>query len=160
MSKTSQEAKETQYSVRVQDFIKMLQVLEKLYQSPLGMNPYMTSFIKKLRVILRPHKELRENEFLELLRTSLSTHERKKIKVKRGGTLKHVDVEDISFDQLRTLLSQKGLTKEQLLLIGEKRLGISRGAHRRLKKEQLENLVESAMQNVETLHIIRNKASE
>lgn len=160
MSKSSQKTKETQYSIRVRDFVKMLQLLEKLYQSPLGTNPYMTSFIKKLRVTLGPYKELRENEFLELLKTSLSTYERKKIKIKRSGTLKYVGVENITFEELRTLFSEKSLSKEQLLLIGEKRFGISKGAHRKLKKEELQDLIESAMENVETLHIIKKKASE
>lgn len=160
MSKTPQKTKEFQYNIKVQDLIKMLQVLEKLYRSPLGMNPHIASFIKKLRIVLSPYKELRENEFLEILKTSLSTYETKKIKIERKGTSQYVDVEDITFEELRRSFSKKSLTKEQLLFIGEQRFGISRGAHRRLKKEQLQDLVGSAMQNVETLHIIKNKASE
>ena len=160
MSKSSSKTKDAQYSVRVQDFIKILQILERLYQRPLGTNPYMTSFIKKLRVNLSPYKDLRENEFFELLKTSLSTYERRKIKIERKGTLEYVDVENITFEELRPLLSLKSLSKEQLLLIGEKRFGISKGAHRKLKKEELQDLIESAMENVETLHIIKKKASE
>jgi len=160
MSKASQRAKETQDGIKVQDFIKMLRLLEKLYQSPLGMNPHMACFIKELRAILSPYKELRDNEFVELLKRSLSTYERKRIRTTRRGTLEHVDVVNITFDELRGLLSEKSLSKEQLLLIGEKRFGISKGAHRKLKKEELANLIESAMENVETLQIIKNKASE
>lgn len=160
MSESSQKTKETQYHVKVQDFVNILQVLEKLYQSPLGMNPYVTSFIKKLKSILSRYKELREDEFFAILKTSLSAYESKKIGIKRRGTSKYVDVEGITFQELRTVFSERSLSKEQLLLIGEKRFGLSKGAHRKLKKEQLQDLIESAMENVETLHIIKNKASE
>ncbi|RKY26988.1 MAG: hypothetical protein DRP61_05040 [Candidatus Omnitrophota bacterium] len=160
MSKTSSKSKATQQSVKVQDFIKTLQILEKLYQNPLGKNPHIISFIKELRVTLNPYKKLKENEFFDLLKASLSTYEKRKIKIERKGTVEYVNVENITFEELRTLLSSKSLSKEQLLLIGEKRLGISKGAHRRLKKEELQNLIESAMENVETLHIIKKKASE
>lgn len=160
MSKSSRRTTETQDSVKVQDFIKMLRLLEKLYQSPLGMNPQMTCFIKELRAILSPYKELRDNEFVELLKSSLLPYEREKIKITKTGTIEYVDVENITFDELRTLFSEKSLSKEQLLLIGEKRFGISKGVHRKLKKQELEDLIESAMENVETLQIIKNKASE
>lgn len=159
MPQSSQKTKEIQHSIKVQDFLKMLQLVEKLYNSPLGTNPGIISFIKKLRTILAPYAKLKENEFSDLLKNSLRTYKAKKAKIEKRGAI-DLDVENITFEELRTLFSKKILTKEQLLLVGEKRFGISKGAHRKLKKEQLQDLIESAMENIETLNIIKTRASE
>ena len=146
--------------IEVQDFIKTLKLLELLSKRPFGMDPSMTSFIKKLRMILTPYKELEEDEFFESLKDSLSTHRINKTKKERKVTSLDIDFDNITFEELRTLFSKKSLNKEQLLDIGEHRFGISRGANLRLKKEHLQDLIETAMQNIETLHIIRDSASE
>ena len=72
----------------------------------------------------------------------------------------NVDIENISFGELRVLLSKNILTKNQLLEIGKRRFGISKGANQKFKKERIQILIENAMRNMETLDIIKQKASE
>lgn len=159
MSETSKKAKKKQNKLRVKDFIKLLQLLEKLYQKPLGTNSELFNFIKELEDILKPYKELEKDEFLEMLETSLPSYKEAKTK-KEKKALQNIDVENISLNDLRTLLSDKDLTKEELLYIGERRFGISRGAHMRLKKDELQELIERAIDDVEKFGIIKSKASE
>jgi len=158
METDRKDAKKKRQEFKIRDFIRLLQLLEKLYQKPLGTNQELISFIRELRAFLSPYKELEKDEFFKLLEKSLPSHKLKKVKKK--GILKNIDVENISFDELRTLLAEKRLTKEELLWIGEKRFGISRGAHMKLRRDELLELIERAMDDIEKLNTIRHKASE
>lgn len=160
MLKKQKNYKRIQSEVKVQDLIKILQTTEKLFQSPLGKNDYLASFIKKLRRTLSPYRNLNGEEFLNLLKISLPTNKMHQVKIKKEDTEKQIDMENISHDELRVLFSKNSLSKEQLLLIGERRFGLSRGTIQKLKKEEIQDLIESAIQNIETLSMIERKAAE
>jgi hypothetical protein len=145
---------------KVNDLIKILQTTDSLLSLESSEKGVLKTFIRELKDILNPYKSLSGNDFLNLLRNSLLT-----IDVKQTGILeRYVDVqfgiESISLDELKTLLAKNALSKEQLLLVGEKRFGLSKGTLRRSKKEDIQGLIISAIQNIETLDVIERKATE
>ncbi|NMX22190.1 hypothetical protein C5S30_07200 [ANME-1 cluster archaeon GoMg4] len=73
--------------------------------------------------------------------------------------LKEYDLENLSLSDVQGLLNEE-LNKEQLLLIAEKRFGIPRGSNLRRTKEQILELIESAINHTESLRAIKEKASE
>ena len=79
---------------------------------------------------------------------------------KKQSFLKDINIEKISFVELRKMLESNSFTKKELLEIGEKKFSIAKGSNQKLNKEQLKELIESAMKNIETLYAIRNKAAE
>ena len=82
------------------------------------------------------------------------------LKKEKQSILKDINVEKISFIELRNMLDNNFLSKEELLIIGEKKFSLSKGASKRLNKDQLKELIESAMKNIETLRVIKSKAAE
>lgn len=160
MPKNTQKDRGMVSDITVQDFIKSLQLLEKIFQSPFVTDEGIVLLTKKLRIVLNPYRKIKGDVFVEILKNSLSEYEGEETKIKKKKILEHIDIDNITFEELRTLFSRKSLSKKQLLDIGEKRFGISRGSRERLKKEQLQNLIESCMQNIETLKVIEHKASE
>ena len=68
--------------------------------------------------------------------------------------------ENMSFDEIRICLSEGTLTKNQMISIAERQFGLTKGTLLKLKKEEIKNKIESAMQNIETLKMIQKKAVE
>ncbi len=159
MLKYSDKNGEIKSNIKVQDFVNLLQVLEKLYQNSLGKNDELASFIRELRTILKKYNGLNGREFLHLLTESLSVYRTTEKKPKKKDLVEYTDIKNISFPELRNLISKESLSKEQLLLIGEKRFGIPKGGYRKLRKEEIRGLIESAIQNSETLDAIKREAS-
>ncbi len=143
--------------LRIQDFIKLIKNIEKLYFDNWGCNKGLLQFLKRFRYLLEPYKTFSGDEFLELFEKFNST---KILKKEKQSILKDINVEKISFIELRNMLDNNFLSKEELLIIGEKKFSLSKGASKRLNKDQLKELIESAMKNIETLRVIKSKAAE
>ncbi|KUO64247.1 MAG: hypothetical protein APF84_06760 [Gracilibacter sp. BRH_c7a] len=141
---------------KVKDFLKALLYLEKL--SSLGNNHKMVKFINRFRNSLTPFGELNDKDFIDMLENNLQNTDKPVNDI--NTFLESIDINDISLDELRKLLYNQNFTKEQLLDIAEIRFGISRGTHERLRKREIQELIEKAMQNIETLQIIAKKASK
>jgi len=143
--------------MKVSDLIRFFGICEKLFDKPLGMNPSLVDFLVKLRTVLEPAKSLTQDEFLVLLDSTFRNSALKKLQTKE--TLKGMDVENISLEAVKKLVTDESLSKEELLYLGEKRFGISKGTHQKTSKEKLRELVLSTIQNIETMKIIEEKAS-
>lgn len=142
---------------KVQNFIKLIQSIEKLYVADLGRNSDLIQFLQKFLHFLEPHKRLSGNEFLKLFDSLKS---KKQISNKKESILTDLKIEEITFLELREILESDALSKEELLEIGDKKFSISKGTNKKLNKDQLKELIESAMKNIETLRVIKNKAAE
>lgn len=143
--------------LKIQDFIRLIKNIEKLYVNNLGKNPNLLEFLQKFRTLLQVFKGFSGDDFLALFE---SLKAGQMITKEKGAILRDINIEEISFVELRILLESNSLLKEELLEIGEKRFSISKGTNKRLNKEQLEELIESAMMNIETLNVIKSKAAE
>ncbi|MCK4558621.1 MAG: hypothetical protein KAV45_02485 [Calditrichia bacterium] len=143
--------------LKVQDFIKLIKNIEKLYFDNWGCNTDLLQFLIKFRHLLEPYKNFSGDEFLELFEKFISNQ---MIKKEKRPILNDINIEKISFIELRKMLDCNSLSKEELLEIGDKKFSISKGANKRLNKDQLIELIESAMKNIETLKVIKNKAAE
>jgi len=164
MEKMLQQEKEVEGAkpeIKLNDLIKILQALEKICEVSSSENAQIVSFIKELRYALRPHKSVSGYEFLDLIRNpsfwESSTLRRKK---KKNKEVRPRLTTIMSFDEIRELLSKGTMSKEQLLNIAEKQFGLSKGTLQKLKKEEIRNKIESAIQNIETLKAIQRKAVE
>lgn len=143
--------------VKLIEFVRLLKNIEKLYSKNLGNNPELVKFLKQFTSILETYKSYSTEEFLTILRSLKASKIPNK---KNKKILDNIDIQKLSFFDLRKLLENPAISKEELLELGEKKLGISKGANKRLNKEQLKELIESAIKNVETLDVIKHKASE
>ncbi len=144
-------------TLKVRDLINLIRIWEMIFQNPLSENSKMVSFLKDMRRILDGCKEQDKEQFLKMLEKSISAY-REKSKVEKLQ-LPH-DIEKMGFEELKILLSKDVLSKEQLLILGEKRFGIPTGTHKTTKKENLKKIIENAIDNAEILNIIEKKASE
>ena len=117
----------------------------------------MVTFLKDMRRILDGCNELEKEQFLKLLESSIS-------KYKENSKVEKLqlpnEIEKMDFDEIKVLLSKDSLSKEQLLILGERRFGIPSGTHKRTKKEDVKKIIETAIDNAEILNIIEKKASE
>lgn len=144
-------------TLKVRDLINLIRIWEMIFQNPLSENSRMVSFLKDMRRILDGCKEQDKEQFLKMLENSISAY-REKSKVEKLQLPN--DIEKMGFEELKILLSKDVLSKEQLLILGEKRFGIPSGTHKRTKKEDLKKIIENAIDNAEILNIIEKKASE
>ena len=143
--------------IKIIDFIRLLKIMEKLYSENLGNNPQLIAFIKKFISILNSYKSYSTEEFLNIL---VSNKQSKKSYNKNKKILSDIDINNLTLPDVRKLIQNPQITKIELLELGEKKLGISKGANKRLNKKQLKDLIESAIQNIETLDAIKEKASK
>ena len=143
--------------VRLIEFIRLIKNIEKLYSEDLGNNPDLVKFLKQFTRVLELYKGYSTEEFLTILKSPKAG---KITDLKNKEILINIDINKLSFIDLRKLLENPTISKEELLELGEKRLGISKGSNRRLNKEHLKELIESTIKNVETLDVIEYKASE
>lgn len=149
----------TQPEIKLRYLIKILRATEGVLQASSGNEEHIT-FIQELRNILNPYGSLDAKKFLDLLKDFLSTNVKKQTETTKRHEKAQIDVEHISFDELRGLFSRNVLSKRQLLIIAEKRLGLSKGTLQKMRKEDIQHRIESAIQNIETLKAIKRKAAQ
>jgi hypothetical protein len=144
-------------TINVRDFINLIRIWEEIFKNPLTKNSNMVTFLKDMRHILDGCKELEKEQFLKMLENSISQY-------KENSIVETIqlpnDIERMEFDEIKILLSKDLLSKEQLLILGEKRFGIPSGTHKRTKKEDVKRIIGNAIDNAEILNIIEKKASE
>lgn len=154
-----QKEKDVKSKVRINDLIRILKATEDVLKLESAEKDSLKSFIRELRNVLNPYKSLSGNTFLDILRNSLLTVGVKQVSILDEQAGIQFDIETISLDELRTLLSKNTLSKEQLLIIGEKRFGLSRGTLRKSTKKEIQDQIISAIQNIETLDVLKKKAA-
>lgn len=157
--KKEKKHEDVQSEAKVQDLVRGLKGIEQILQiSPA--NKEQLAFVREFRNILNPYRAVSGSQFLNSLENYLSMNIGKGIEARKRQEKIQIDVEHISFEEIRSLISKNILSKEKLLTIAEKRLGLSKGTLRKMKKEKIHDQIEGAIQNIETLEVIKRKASE
>jgi len=146
--------------IRLADFIKVIKATEDLMKLESMGKGQLRSFLEELRATLNPYKNLDGKMFLELLRDSLLKVDPGQLKALDKYPTIQLDVENLSLDELKNLLTKNTFTKEQLLFIGEKRFSLSKGTLRKSRKEEVLSEILNAIRNIETLDAIKRKAAE
>ena len=159
MPKPDTQSAPNQSPMKLGDFVKLLRSVETLCEVT-QKNAPIIYFMKEMRAVLQEHRRMNANDFLAGLRDKLSESTPERRKTKKGQKLKEADIKNVPLDILKTLLSTRNLTKEQLLDIGKIRFGIPKGSNKNLPKEELYGLIESTIANIDTLHVIGEKASK
>jgi hypothetical protein len=147
-----------QSGAMVQDLVRWLKGVEQILQTPI--NQKQLTFINELRRILGPYGSVDSKQFLDSLRNSLSMFAAGTREARRKQEKLRIEMENISLNELRRLISSNVLAKEDLLTIAESRFDLSIGTLRKMKKERIQDQIEGAIQNIETLEAIKRKASE
>lgn len=145
---------------KLSDFIKAIKATEGILKLESTGKGSLRLFIKELRTILSPYKNLSGDTFLEILRHSLSEIDSRQLQMLNERLPIQFDIESIPLEELKDTLSKNTFTKEQLLQIGEKRFSLSKGTLRKSRKEEVLNEILSAIRNIETLDAIKRKAAE
>lgn len=146
--------------VRLNDLIRTLKAAEDILKLESGEKGDLKSFMRELRRTLNPYKNLSGNKFLDILKSSLLEIDAKQAGILHEHPSIQFDIQKVSLGKLKTLLSRNTLTKEQLLLVGKRRFGLSKGTLRKSKKEEVRDQIISAIENIETLNAIKRKAAE
>lgn len=154
------EQRDEKSRVKLNDLVRTLKAAEDILKLESGEEGSLRFFIRELRNTLNPYRNLSGREFISRLRRSLQEVDVKQTYIRGKQPDIHFDIDNISLDELRNLLSRDIFTKEQLLLIGEKRFGLSSGTLRKSRKEEVRSQIMSAIQNIKTLDVIRRKAAE
>ena len=69
-----------------------------------------------------------------------------------------IDFETISLDKVREMLNRPELTKADLAIIGGERFGIARSRMERSNRDEIVQMINSALQHEESLNIISEEA--
>ena len=117
----------------------------------------MADFLKELKGRVSLYGNLDAHTLLEGLNDSLPKLENKS---KVNETKPQYDFQSMDICQVKELLSRNLLNKEQLLLLGEVKFGMPSGSYRKTNKNDLIRLIESAIENDDTLKIIGEQASK
>jgi hypothetical protein len=156
--KKEKKLRDAQSKTTVRDLAKSLRGVEQILQTSGNQN--QLAFINELREILGPYGSVDSKQFLHSLKNSLSMiHATRKESGKLQEQLQ-IDMENVSLNELKDLVSSGLLSKEKLLAIGKSRFGLSIGTLRKMKKERIQDQIQGAIQNIETLEAIKRKASE
>lgn len=143
--------------IKVRDFISLIEIWEKIFRGALSKNLDMADFLKELKGCVSLYGNLDAHTLLEGLNDSLPKLENKS---KVNETKPQYDFQSMDIGQVKELLSRNLLNKEQLLLLGEVKFGMPSGSYRKTKKNDLITLIESAIENDDTLKIIGEQASK
>ena len=143
--------------LKIIDFIELIEIWETLFRGALLKNLDMANFLKNLRSDLFPYSSLYIQKFLQGLQDSLSKIEKKQ---KNKEIKPKYDFQLMELDQIKEVLATNKLSKDQLLLLGEKRFGLPSGSYKKHRKEDLVKVIESVIENDDTLKIIGEQASQ
>jgi len=142
---------------KINDVIKILKGNENYLKYIDKNDEDRVIFIKNLQLILRPYKNLDANIILTELENNLIKY---KIKKKIKYVLDEKDIENLSYDELKELLITKTLSKNDLLLIADKYIGMPVGNLKTLKKEFIIDRILAMIDNFKKLETIKKKAKE
>lgn len=146
-------------NIRLADFVKTIKAAEDLVKLESAGKGNLAAFLKELRAVLDPYKNLNGRMFLDMLRDSLLKIDPSQLKALDIYPVFQFEIENLTLDELRDLLTRNTFTKEQLLFIGAKRFNLSRGTLRRSRKEEVRNEILNAIRNIETLDAIERRAA-
>jgi hypothetical protein len=135
--------------------VQEVSVLLKATQQYLfKINKYQDSDkLKQLIQILKPYKNLTLNDIDNALKIGVKS---KNIK----QNIDYIKVKDITFEQIQDSNIRKTLSREELALVAQKELGISKWRLLKLSRSEMDIEIENAIENYQTLNTIAKNASK
>jgi hypothetical protein len=112
----------------------------------------------RLSSTLRQHQDKELDEVLELLGGGAAL--RKKQRRQKSKPFEGVDLQALETNQVKELLFNEQMTKQDLIEVGAVRLGISKSRLERQNKQAVLESVTSALRNEEAYHIISKEAEK
>ena len=141
----------------VDDLIEFLHTFEKIYKLS-QRNPWILVFLRELRQVLRDYPS--QDAY------NLITQLKERSARPKGRSKKHTltklapeELASLTLADLSALLSDPNIDKEELLRIGQERLGLPKGSYRKVTKEELRARICAVIDNIETMDIISERAA-
>ena len=151
------ESTESRDQVTVRGLAQFLNDLGKSLQGPTN-GPVLGEALVRLSRTLRKHQDKELDEVLGLLGGGTAFRNRQRpLKLK---PLEGVDLEALETNEVRELLFDEQLSRQELIQVGTVRLGISKSLLQRQSKQAVLESVTSAVQNEEVHHIISREAEK
>lgn len=141
----------------VRQLAQFLNDLGRSLQWPTN-GPVLGEALVRLSKTLRQHQNKELEEVLVILARGTSSQKRQSRRKPRP--LEGVDLEALETNQVKDLLSNELLSKQDLIEVGAIRLGISKPFLVRQNKQAVLETVTSALQNEEAYHIISKEAEK
>ena len=141
--------------ITVRELARFLNALGKSLQAPAN-GPLLGESLVRLSKALRNHQDRELDYVLGLL--AGDTGSRGRQSQLKSKPLEGLDLTSIQINQLRDLIFDEELTRQELIQLGIARLGISRSLLARQSKQAILEMVMGAVQNEEVHHIISKEA--
>ena len=138
----------------INDLLRSLENICRLSQK----NSWIPVFVRELREVLHKYPSKDIQNLVEHLKER-STKPKGRSKRKARKKLGSEELTSMTLHDLKTLISDPNTDKEELLLIGQVRLGLPKGSNIKVKKEDLRSRIRAAIDNIETMEIIRKRAA-
>lgn len=139
----------------VRGLAQFLNDLGKSLQRPTN-GPVLGEALVRLSRTLRKHQDKELDDVLELL--AGETGFRKGRRPLKRKPLEGADLEGLQINQIKELLFDGQLSRQELIQVGTIRLGISKSLLQRQSKQAILESVTNALQNEEAHHIISKEA--
>jgi len=140
---------------KVKELIQLLKANEK-YLELLGGHEKLLACLRSLRIALKPYKKSGYQRIIELLKRPPLWQGKD---ASRKTILTEVEIEQLSLEKLKTLATDEKTSKEELLLLAEKRLGIPTGTLKKMKKELVKQRILITIQNIGKFEAIGKKSN-
>ena len=151
---TPQESKNMGELDDIKELLHSLENISRLCQK----NSWIPNFLRELREVLQKYPSRDVQNLVEHLKER-SNKPKGPSKKKGRKKIGSEELVSMTLPDLKTLISNPHIEKEELLLIGQVRLGIPKGSNIRVKKEDLRSRIRAAIDNIETMEIIRKRAA-
>ena len=145
---------ETRKKIIVSDWIKSIKTLEELI-TQIGHDTELSSSFKDLRVALQPYERSEYHAVLAVLQRK----ESKQVKTINKSILDGLTIENMSLEELKPLITDKRLSKNELLVLAGKALKMPIGSLKKIKKTDIQQKMLNVLQNTKKLETIAKQAS-
>lgn len=147
-------------SMKFGQFNKLLKANEGLLKVSLGENQNsknMIALLRELQILFKPYAKMNANEVLEVLNKSFSEKNGKKVPKPK---LTEKNICQIPFEELKSFVSLESWSKNELLIIANKRMGMPIGTLKKMKKEIVRNKILNEIENTIKFETIKNTAAQ
>jgi len=139
------------------DIMELLRSLENICRLS-QKNSWIPGFLRELREVLQKYPSQDVQNLVDHLKER-SIRPKVTLKQQARKKLGSEELASMTLPDLKTLISDPHIEKEELLLIGQVRLALPKGSYSKVKKEDLRSRIRAAIDNIETMKIIRERAA-
>ena len=156
-SKLTSASTQSGHQLSVRELGQFLSDFGKALQRP-TQGSALGEALARLSSSLRQHQDKELDEVLELLGGGATFREKRRRQ--KPKLLEGVDLQALETSDVKELLFNEHLTKQDLIKVGAIRLGISKSRLTRQNKQSVLEIVTSALENEEAYHIISREAEK